>query len=43
MNLWYIALMVVTFLPIVMGIGAFGAIYLKDEFYKYEFYEEDEA
>lgn len=43
MNLWYLALMVVTVLPILIGIGAFGAIYVRDEFYKFEFYEDEEA
>lgn len=43
MEVWFIVLMFVTVLPILMGIGAFGAVYLRDEFYKYKFYEEDEA
>lgn len=43
MNLWYTGLLVVTVLPIILGIGAFGAIYLKEEFYKYTFYEDEES
>ena len=42
-NVWYIALLLATVLPIVVGIGAFGAMYLKEEFYKHPFYEDDES
>lgn len=40
-NFWYIVLLFATVLPILMGLGAFGAIYLKEEFYKHPFYEDD--
>jgi len=43
MTLWYLALMAVTVLPILMGIGAFAFNYMKDEFYKHPFYDDQDA
>lgn len=42
MTLWYIITMVVVIVPIAIGAGAFAVDYMREEFYKYPFYEENE-